>query len=215
MYLTIVVSRGVLWLRTNSVSFSAECVLKNTSIFSTNDGLIEGQQTSIFLTSEKPSRDFAWMTLKHKKSHTFLLIVGKRPCQQSIKTMSELLIIQFPFIVIEVIKTPKKSNLSRKLLIWLLGLSRLNYKSYSLFSRQFKKKMVWGEKNPIGNEILCCVGVKLTHIHITCTAPLALRIFTSTSLFSPVRAFCSLWLIQEFLVGFLISWRSESCTAPS
>ena len=95
--------------------------------------------------------------------------------------MSELLIIQFPFIVIEVIKTPKKSNLSRKLLIWLLGLSRLNYKSYSLFSRQFKKKMVWGGKNPIGNEILCCVGVKLTHIHITCTAPLALRIFTSTS----------------------------------
>ena len=67
MYLTIVVSRGVLWLRTNSVSFSVECVLKNTSIFSTNDGLIEGQQTSIFLTSEKPSRDFAWMTLKHKK----------------------------------------------------------------------------------------------------------------------------------------------------
>ena len=149
-----------------------------------------------------------------KKSHTFLLIVGKRPCQQSIKTMSELLIIQFPFIVIEVIKTPKKSD-PEIIDLELLGLSRLNYKSYSLFSRQFKKKMVWGGKNPIGNEILCCVGVKLTHIHITCTAPLALRIFTSTSLFSPVRAFCSLWLIQEFLVGFLISWRSESCTAPS
>ena len=55
--------------------------------------------------------------------------------------MSELLIIQFPFIVIEVIKTPKKSD-PEIIDLELLGLSRLNYKSYSLFSRQFKKKMV-------------------------------------------------------------------------
>ena len=55
----------------------------------------------------------------------------------------------------------------------------------SLFSRQQEEKDGLRRKNPIGNKILCCVGVKLTHSHLQllCCMPLSLllRIFTSSS----------------------------------